>query len=355
MVRKRKNRTGSLVKRGNSWYIRISINGKIIQRTIREPDTGKPVESKGRAEYLAPKLIAHLTNHIAKETYDPYSIQIKDLDNSYCVAFPNHLNYMSAINRQTNMNRFIDRFPTLADITHESLGRYVSERLATPTRNGKKRSPANVNRELSFLRTLLNWAENLGKIERNPIRGYQFLKEPEGRDRILTQEEIDRLTETIQKVQFYPIRLIVLISLYCGLRSKEVRTLEWDAIDWEREEFDIINSKGKKRRIPIPKSIQEELKRWPHESDTYVFPSTKVPNKPIGSIKRSFATLLKDAEIEQFWFHDLRHTTASWMLRKGADVRTVQEILGHANITTTMRYLTSLADQKQKAVEWGND
>lgn len=60
---------------------------------------------------------------------------------------------------------------------------------------------------------------------------------------------------------------------------------------------------------------------------------------------------MKEAKIEACRFHDLRHVAASGWVGNGVDIRTVQELLGHASITTTQRYLTSLAESKQKAVD----
>ena len=60
---------------------------------------------------------------------------------------------------------------------------------------------------------------------------------------------------------------------------------------------------------------------------------------------------MKEANIQACRFHDLRHCAASGWVEAGVDIRTVQELLGHASITTTQRYLTSLAESKQKAVE----
>ena len=55
-------------------------------------------------------------------------------------------------------------------------------------------------------------------------------------------------------------------------------------------------------------------------------------------MKKSFKTALKNADIEDFRFHDLRHTFASWSVMKGVDLYTVQKLLGHTSITTTQRY-----------------
>ena len=72
---------------------------------------------------------------------------------------------------------------------------------------------------------------------------------------------------------------------------------------------------------------------------------------PFKDIKRSFNTLLKKAKIENFRFHDFRHTAASRMLEYGASIRTVQEILGHSSVAVTERHTYTNAKSKAKAVE----
>ena len=69
----------------------------------------------------------------------------------------------------------------------------------------------------------------------------------------------------------------------------------------------------------------------------YVFPSPKTSNK-LGNVDKSFKTALRMAGIDDFRFHDLRHTAASWMIQCGADIYAVQKILGHSHIRTTQRY-----------------
>ena len=68
-------------------------------------------------------------------------------------------------------------------------------------------------------------------------------------------------------------------------------------------------------------------------------------------IKKSFHTVLKKAGITDFRFHDFRHTEATQMLEKGADIRTVQEILGHSSVSVTERYTHTNANKKKSAIE----
>ena len=84
-------------------------------------------------------------------------------------------------------------------------------------------------------------------------------------------------------------------------------------------------------------------------NNQYVFVSDRT-GKPYTDVKTSFKTALKHAGIEDFRFHDLRHTFASRLVMAGENIRTVQELLGHKDIKMTMRYSHLSTAHKQKAV-----
>jgi integrase len=100
----------------------------------------------------------------------------------------------------------------------------------------------------------------------------------------------------------------------------------------------MIGMRNKRRNIPINQTVFELLSTLRYGKRNHlVFPSPANGGRII-TLKRSFATTLKKAGIEDFRFHDLRHTAASWMMQGGADLYAVQKILGHASISTTQRY-----------------
>jgi integrase len=134
------------------------------------------------------------------------------------------------------------------------------------------------------------------------------------------------------------------------MRRQEVLTLKWEQI---RGDF-IYLSKTKTdepRQIPINDDLADlfkDIRKKNQLRSEYVFCNDK--GKSFKDIKVSFNASLKGAGIEDFTFRDLRHTFASHFIMKGGSLKELQEILGHKNITMTMRYAHLSQEHKKKAV-----
>ncbi len=109
---------------------------------------------------------------------------------------------------------------------------------------------------------------------------------------------------------------------------------------------------GNTRIIPLTDEALNTLKEWIKQTDPQerVFPSP-VTGGRFDNIRKAWSALLKKAAVENFRFHDLRHTFASNLVMKGLDLFTVKEFLGHANIETTQRYAHLAPDHKSKAIQ----
>jgi len=208
-------------------------------------------------------------------------------------------------------------------------------------------SPATVNRELSGLRNMYNRAIEWGIATKNPVKLVKFFHEDEGRLRFLEKEEIKRLYNVCPGY----LRSIVVLAVCTGMRKGEILSLKWPDVDFRRKIITILKTKGqKKREIPIGVGISRLLlKQRKHPDNPYVF--CYEDGRRIGSFKRAFKTALKRAEIEDFTFHDLRHTFASYLVMSGVDLKTVQEIMGHSSFTTTLRYAHLARNHKRRAME----
>ncbi|MFW6160744.1 MAG: tyrosine-type recombinase/integrase [Acidobacteriota bacterium] len=215
-------------------------------------------------------------------------------------------------------------------------------------------SPATVNRELSFLRHLFNKAIEWGYLMKNPMQGVKLLKEPPGRIRYLRIEEIERLLDVIDSfpkdIRSY-LKPIVLIALNTGLRKKEILQLKWKDIYFEKKKITVSITKTNEIRIvPMNETVYRELKEMSRNVDSeYLFCNKK--GEPFGNVRKSFDRALNSAGINDFRFHDLRHTFASHLVMNGCNIRTVQQLMGHKDIKMTMRYSHLSRAHLQEAVE----
>jgi integrase len=230
----------------------------------------------------------------------------------------------------------------LSEIGYLDLETYRNRRKATLTRAGKPRKDATVNRELSTLRHMLNKAVEWGMLKTSPFaKGSRLmLKENNQRLRFLTESEIEALLKACEDLKTYTphLRPIVETALLTGMRRGELLSLKWEQI---RNGFIYLTEtkSGKARQIPINDRLAEvfkEVRRGNQLKSPYVFCDSQ--GRRFLEVKRSFASACKKAGIEAFRFHDLRHTFASQLVMRGAGLKAVQELLGHASLAMTMRY-----------------
>jgi integrase len=210
----------------------------------------------------------------------------------------------------------------------------------------EKRNYATINREIACLRHIFNIAIEEKKITANPVQGHLITKfHEQNRNRILDKDEIYKLLSVCDRY----IYTIVCIALNTGMRLGEILTLHWSRIDLDDRKIFIPYTKtGKERYVPINTFLWSLFMQLEKNND-YLFLNKS--NKPIKSIKTAFNNCLKKAGILGFRFHDLRHTSASYMSMEGVDETTIAEILGHAKSTITSRYSHSSWERKAKAVE----
>jgi integrase len=195
------------------------------------------------------------------------------------------------------------------------------------------------------------WSKETG-IDRNPADLVEVKRPDDQRDRYLSEDELRRLkcaldekmyqkgTRKINKT-FYRLRLIVFIAVTTGMRVAEIFGLRWRDVLYN-EGLLAVRTKlkgGKMRYVPMLPELASELQRYPAVTDEdRIFPPKPDATSGRQRVEGSFEDLLERAEIEEFRFHDLRHTFASWYMMNGGDLYELAKILGHANIKMTERY-----------------
>jgi integrase len=141
--------------------------------------------------------------------------------------------------------------------------------------------------------------------------------------------------------QSWCIGLIVLIAVTTGMRVAEVFGLRWSDVMYG-EGLLAVRAKlkgGKMRYVPMLPELAGELRRYPAViGEDRIFPPKQGAVSGRQRVEGSFEDLLERAGIEDFRFHDLRHTFASWYMMNGGDLYELAKILGHSNIKMTERY-----------------
>lgn len=281
------------------------------------------------------------------------------------------------------------RLKPLSDITAWQVEKWRSERL----RAGKK--SATVEREINALRGVFSRAVKWHVIPESPMPTVGRLTiTGNTRTRYLTASEETALRQALdrregriregrargnawraaRKRELMPdlagqsfvdhLKPAVLLTMNTGLRRGEMLALRWTDIDLERAVLtahDTATKSGKTRHIPLNAEALSVVTSWRAQSTgDLVFPSKPAPRledpdepaqeRPLSELKTAWQTLLRDAGIANFRWHDLRHHFASKLVMAGVDLNTVRELLGHADLQMTLRYAHLAPEHKALAV-----
>lgn len=205
--------------------------------------------------------------------------------------------------------------------------------------------PATYNRQRAVISAILTYAEKEDYIPFNPCAKVRSRKIRNRRIRFLTDDERRRLLAACDRSSWSGLGLLVRMALATGARRGELLGLTWSDINFKRSVANLRDTKNDEPRVlPIPSVVLRELKKRHGISRYYVFESERNPGKPMVEFRRHFFKALEDAGIEDFRFHDLRHSAASYLVMSGATLYETAQILGHKSVVTTQRY-AHLSDQ----------
>lgn len=232
----------------------------------------------------------------------------------------------------------------LADLSPAAIAEARDSLLSELTVRKSKRSPSTVNRYLAALsKALTIGVREWGWLEDSPMRKVTKPTEAKGRDRLLRLDEKDRLLEACKRSSSPYLYPIVSLALLTGMRYGEIVKLRWEDIDFEHRRITLHQTKnGENRVLPLTPSVEavfmglrdtEALPVGP------VFASTRRNNKTrVINIRAAFTKALREADIENFTFHMLRHAAASYLAMNGATQGELMAILGHKTPAMTKRY-----------------
>ena len=232
-------------------------------------------------------------------------------------------------------------YKLLADVTPSLLAECRDKLLNQPTHQSEQRAPATTVRYMAALSHAFTIAVNeWGWLEDNPIRKVKKPKEPKGRVRYLDDDERERLLKSCQESKTSILYIVVMVALATGMRKGEIMGLKWPDVDLNRERLTLHDTKnGERRVVPLAGKALELMKghnKIRRFGVAWVFPGRN-GKSPAGIIE-AWKNAIERAGIENFHFHDLRHSTASYLAMNGASLGEIADILGHKTLQMVKRY-----------------
>lgn len=361
----------AVIKRGDNWFIDYRANGRRLREKVGpNRKLAESVLAKRRLE-IAEKRFLNVRK-VSHENFRSFVARYLDWEQGRIRTVGD--------DRQRG-KRLLKAFGSvpLIEIDVPTVEHYMAQRLKEPKQHhwrGRARralerhdqagqeakvaawearaktvSKATVNREVAFLRKVLNKAVEWKLIPNNPLFGIKLFDERESiRKRYLKPEEIQSLLASCTPA----VRDVVTFALYTGRRSGEILGMRWQEVDLANGYVYFPRTKKKEPdQVAVPPRARELL-RWlkARPNGEFVFEKERGGQGPLRHVRGQFLKALERAGIEDFRFHDLRHTAISYMMMNGIDLKTIAELVGHTTAQMVdQRYGHLSPDHKRTASE----
>lgn len=219
----------------------------------------------------------------------------------------------------------------------------------------KHYSPTSIMRKIASLRGFFKWSNTNGIIKSNPALTLEQPKVPQKLPKVMTIEEVNNLlNQNLTKLQ----RVIVELLYGCGLRVSELVNLKLTDYNLNGKYLQCTGKGSKDRIVPLGKKAVQAIKDFLPERDYYLQKynlqtklllinehGKKVTRQEVYTFIHESGKKLHKAISP----HTLRHTFATHLIENGADLRVVQELLGHSSVSTTQLY-THISKKRLKEV-----
>jgi integrase len=332
-----------LYKRGQVWWMCFSYKGKFIRRSTetKEKKLAERVYRKCLGEVAEDKWFKRLAGE---------DMTFKEMMKKYMKehSIPKKASSERDTSSLTHLLPFFEGY-TLTEVTPKLINEYKT------ARRNEQASPCTINRELALAKHAFTLAVKEWEwVEENPVKKVSMEKEPISRDRWLTFEEEERMLPLSPQW----LSGIIIFAIETGCRRDEILSLVWKDVDLFKKVATILGKKTDERRtIPLTNRALEVLKdrgraRMKVRSikEDFVFADPQGQKINIHSLRWAFEEVIKKVEIEDFRFHDLRHTFASRLAQSGVDPYTIQRLMGHKTFTTTQRYAHHYSESLRKGI-----
>lgn len=239
-------------------------------------------------------------------------------------------------------------------ISFTDLEGYKRQRLHQPTYRGTEMAIATINRELSLLRSVFGFAKQNGWLIRSPFEQGKYIISTAveaKRERVLSREEEVRLLVVCEERERRHLRPLLIAALDTGARRGELLRLRWQDVDLLNGLLAVTSYKGKKtttRTVGMTARLRAELERLYELAP--LDPGGLVFGIKAGFVK-AFDTACKKAGIEDFRFHDCRHSAITRMVQTGMPHTEIMKLSGHSVFQTFARYVNATGETARRGAD----
>jgi len=230
------------------------------------------------------------------------------------------------------------------EVGHRDLRRYAA------SLSSQDLAPSTIARKLAAIRGLYAFLLRTGRVRHNPADLVSAPKAESKLPTVLTAEQMATLLDRVPARTPLEIRDRAMLELAysCGLRSEEVISIEVDSIDFDSEQIDVVGKGSRHRRLPMGEPAQRAVEVYltkarpslvEDRAEKALFLSRNGRRLSPSDVSRRLSIWVREAATAGgISPHALRHSFATHLLEGGADLRTIQELLGHSSISTTQVY-----------------
>jgi integrase len=309
----------TVYKRGDTWWVRFQWNGREIRKSA------KTTVKREAREYLA-----------------DLQAQYRQLDLGGRPRVPFQQAAIAYIEEHvsTKKTSTIGFYQKCLSVLDEEFGDLYLDEInkrrisAFEAKKMRKLAPATVKHYRATLSGVFRIAVRHDWLDTNPCRDLDPITINNARHRFLSQKEWQTLKQALPE----PLKSIAEMSVLRGMRIGEILSLKWADINEADDTINLPETKsGKPRTIPLEDALSV-LDRQPSQTGRWVFPGPTGRPLRVDNASKRINQFARDAGIEGFTTHDLRHTYASWYVQRGGDLYRLQRILGHSGPAMTQRY-----------------
>jgi integrase len=305
----------SAYKRGDRWHVRFQVAGQHFSSTLGAAGTRADAiayEARIRADLLAGKL-----GKMPSRSVDDALAKWLENEASQLKSYANLLGKVRAVMEHTK------------GVPLQDIATVAQNIRSAGIKDGLK--PATINRRIAIVRRVANLAHDEWGWLRDPIgKRIKLLPGELARDVYLTVSQVEQLAEACEHSG---VALAIRLAARTGLRETELLRAE-SIVDGCIVVRSGTSKNSRPRNVPVPVDM----------------PGLTLPiGITYNTLRRHFEQARHQVGIDHVWWHDLRHTAASWWIASGASLAIVRDLLGHSNVSVTSRYLHLMTGDLKRA------